>query len=74
MARRFLVKIRLGVLRSNLSRADGYDYTQAEVIQWLKDAGFSPAGESWNVSESDLGHLDPSEVVEVTPSPPPGQP
>ena len=37
-----------------------------ELRQWLSDAGFTrEPDESWIVSEPDLGHLDPTEVVSI---------
>jgi hypothetical protein len=66
VGRSFLVRIKLEVLRANLSAADGEAYTRADVRQWLLDAGFEPAGEWWRVSESGL-LLEPSEVFEAVP-------
>lgn len=66
MGRSFLVRIKLDVLRANLSAADGAAYSRADVRQWLLDAGFKPAGEWWRVSESGL-LLDSSEVIEAVP-------
>jgi hypothetical protein len=66
VGRSFLVRIKLDVLRANLSAADGEVYTRADIRQWLLDAGFEPAGEWWRVAESGL-LLDPAEVVEAVP-------
>ena len=66
MGRSFLVRIKLDVLRANLSAADGEAYTRADVRQWLLDAGFAPAGDWWRVGESGL-LLEPSEVDEAVP-------
>ena len=66
MGRSFLVRVKLDVLRANLSAADGEAYTRADIRQWLLDAGFQPAGEWWRVNESGL-LLDPAEVVEAVP-------
>ena len=66
MGRAFLVKVRLDVLRANLSTADATRYTRADARQWLLDAGFAPAGPWWRVFESDL-RLEPDEVVEAAP-------
>jgi len=64
---KFLVVLDLGKIRAHLSKADGVAYTEADVRKWLIDAGFAPQGENWVVSESDLSHVDPSEVEEITP-------
>ena len=66
MGRSFLVRIKLDVLRGNLSAADGEAYTRADVRQWLLDAGFEPVGEWWRVNESGL-LLEPTEVLEAVP-------
>jgi hypothetical protein len=66
VGRSFLVRIKLDVLRENLSAADGEAYTRADVRQWLLDAGFEPAGEWWRVNESGLW-LDPAEVTQAVP-------
>ena len=66
MGRAFLVKIRLDVLRANLSAADATQYTRAQARQWLLDAGFAPAGPWWRVNESNLW-LEPSEVAQAVP-------
>jgi hypothetical protein len=66
MGRTFLVKVRTEQLRANLSAADGEGYSRADVRQWLRDAGFQPAGGWWRVDEADL-LLDPAEVSEAIP-------
>ena len=66
MGRAFLVKIKLDVLRANLSAADEMQYTRADARQWLLEAGFAPAGPWWRADESDL-RLEPSEVAEAVP-------
>ena len=66
MGRSFLVRIKLDVLRANLSAADGQAYSRADIRQWLLDAGFEPAGEWWRVRESGL-LLDPEEVIDAVP-------
>ena len=66
MGRAFLIKIKLDVLRANLSAADGTQYTRADARQWLLDGGFAPAGAWWRADESDL-RLEPSEVAEAVP-------
>ena len=71
--RRFRITINLPALRANLSREDGRNISDDEVHKWLLDAGFKPIGSSWTVTESDLGQLDPSEVLSAEPveEPPP---
>jgi hypothetical protein len=66
VGRSFLVRIKLDVLRANLSAADREVYTRADVRQWLLDAGFEPSGDWWRVNESGL-LLDPGEVSEAVP-------
>ena len=66
MGRTFLVKIKLDVLRANLSAADGTSYTRADARQWLLETGFAPAGPAWRVNEADLW-LEPAEVAEAVP-------
>ena len=66
MGRSCLVRIKLDVLRADLSSADGEAYTRADVRQWLLDGGFEPAGEWWRVNESGL-LLDPAEVIDAAP-------
>jgi hypothetical protein len=65
MSDRIEVKIDLPALIAHLSREEGRGLSQAEVLQWLEDAGFTRAGEWWAVAEADLGQLDPSEVLDV---------
>ena len=63
MTRLFQIHIDLGLLRNNLSREEGRDVSDAEVGGWLNDSGFKPTGDGWTVEESNLGQLDPSEVI-----------
>ena len=37
--------------------------SDAEVLDWLRDAGFKQQGDEWLIPEADLGQLDPSEVT-----------
>jgi hypothetical protein len=60
--KRLRIRINLGLLRANVSKADGWVWTEAEVQEWLHDAGFAREDDWWVVTESDLGQLDPSEV------------
>ena len=66
MGRSFLVRVKLDVLRANLSSADRTRYTRADARRWLAESGFTPAGPWWRVNESDLW-LEPSEVSEAVP-------
>jgi hypothetical protein len=63
--RRFVIDVDRDLLRANLSREEQRDVPEAEVRQWLLDAGFRPHGDRWLVNEPDLGQLDPSEVRSV---------
>ena len=64
MPRLFSIAIDLDRLRENLSKEEGRPMTAAEVLDWLRDAGFVQVpGGSWNVRECDLGHLTPDEVL-----------
>ncbi|WP_428937814.1 hypothetical protein [Fontivita pretiosa] len=66
MPSRVRVKIDLARLKAHLSREEGRPLGDEQVLQWLHDAGFISSGEGyWIVAESDLGHLDPSEVLEI---------
>ena len=64
---KFLVMLNLKKIRSQLAAADAVAYTDEDVRKWLRDAGFEAQGNKWIVSEADLGHVDPSEVLEITP-------
>ena len=66
--RRLRVQLNLPLLIANLSRDEGREMREEEVLQWLSDAGFSRQDHSyWIVAESDLGQVDPSEVLEAQP-------
>jgi hypothetical protein len=66
MANRLRIRIDWPRLLENLSKQEGRDVPLVEVEQWLTDAGFAREGEDdWIVSEANLGHLDPSEVISV---------
>lgn len=65
MQRTVRVTINVEVLRSNLSKEENREITEAETLQWLKDAGFHAAPSGWIVTEGNLGQLDPAEVIEV---------
>jgi hypothetical protein len=62
---RLRIRINLKLLRENISQTDGRSWSEAEVLEWLKDAGFARDGDWWLVDEPDLGQLDPSEVTAV---------
>ena len=66
MRRSFLVKVKLEVLRANLSAADATAYTRRDARQWLLDSGFAPVGPWWRVNEADLW-LEPAEVTAALP-------
>jgi hypothetical protein len=54
----------LELLRSHLTHEDGRD--DNAVRRWLIEAGFLPDADGWwLVREDDLGHLEPSEVLDV---------
>jgi hypothetical protein len=63
--RLFLIRIDLQLLRENLSREDGHCLNDQEILRWLDDAGFRPSVGGWTVQETDLGQLNPSEVISV---------
>lgn len=68
MSKHLRVRLKLSLLILHLSREDGRKVSKAEVIQWLKDAGFKPSSRGddyWYCLEADLGHLDPFEVLEI---------
>jgi len=66
MPSRVRVKIDLARLKAHLSREEGRPLSDEEVVRWLQDAGFVSGREGyWIVAESELGHLDPSEVLEI---------
>jgi hypothetical protein len=63
-ASKLRVRVDLVRLRSNLTHEDGRDNNA--VRRWLIEAGFLPeADDWWLVREDDLGHLEPSEVLDV---------
>jgi hypothetical protein len=64
---KYVVLLNIEKIQASLSTADGTSYTEAQVRQWLLDAGFEPHGNQWIVSEADLGQVDPSEVKEIAP-------
>ena len=63
--KRLRIRINLALLRANVSEADARAWSEAEVLQWLQDAGFTADGDWWIAGESDLGQLDPAEVTAV---------
>ena len=69
MPKRLIVDIDIAAVVTHLSKEEGEPVTDEQVRQWLLDAGFTPHGERWIVSEPDLGQLDPSEVRSVDDAP-----
>lgn len=70
MRKRVIVDIDLPAVAANLSRDEGRAVSEAEVRQWLLDAGFTPTPDGrWTVTEADLGQLDPSEVRSLEDAP-----
>ena len=66
MKQRLRVRLNVSLLITNRSREEGRAVTEEEVAEWLKDAGFTREDDThWTVLEPDLGHLDPSEVLDV---------
>ena len=65
MSNRVRIKLDIPLLIKHLSREDGRAFSSEEVYQWLTAAGFVRDGAFWNVSEADLGQVDPSEVLEI---------
>jgi hypothetical protein len=53
------------LLIEHLAREEARTVSQDEAIRWLQEAGFTRRGESWLVVDANLGHLEPSEVLEV---------
>lgn len=62
---RIRIRINLDLLRENVSKADARMWSEAEVLRFLREAGFTPDGDWWLGSEADLGQLDPEEVTAV---------
>ena len=63
--KRLRIRINLDLLRQNISEGEGRPWSEAEVLQWLRDAGFTAEGEWWITREADLGQLDAEEVTAV---------
>lgn len=64
MGKQLRIRINWPRLLENMSKQEGRAMTRVEVEQWLTDAGFvHERDDFWLVSEPDLGHLDPSEVI-----------
>ncbi len=67
MTRQLRIRLNLAILINHLAREEGKDVSTDEALNWLRDAGFTQSGKYWVVSQADLGHLDPTEVLEVEP-------
>ena len=66
MPRTFVVRIDLARLQANLSAQVRRPLAESEVLDWLRDAGFTRvSSDHWLVAEPDLGHLLPAEVLGV---------
>ena len=63
--KRLRIRINLELLRENISKGEGRLWSEDEVLQWLRDAGFVADGDWWVTAEADLGQLDPAEVDAV---------
>ena len=63
---KLIVVLNIQNIRAQLSSADAVAYTDEDIRRWLREAGFEAQGEKWLVSDADLGHVDPSEVLEIT--------
>ena len=63
---RLRVRLDIPRLTENFSREEKRIMPNAEIAQWLSEAGFVRESEdTWIVNEADLGQLDPSEVLHV---------
>jgi hypothetical protein len=62
---RYIVRLDLEALRRSLAKADRATYTLDDVKAWLRDAGFRATDNGWVVRSSDLGQVEPSEVLEI---------
>jgi len=65
LARIFRITIDWDRLAASLSREHGQPQSRGQIESWLRAAGFTAEADGihWRVHESDLGHLDPSEVL-----------
>ena len=63
--KRLRIRINVDLLRANVSEAEGRVGSEAEVLEWLDDAGFERIGDWWTCREADLGQLEPAEVIAV---------
>ena len=65
---RFVVRVDLERVRKSVSHADGMNYSEEAITQLLEASGFIPQPDgSWIVSESDLGLLQPDEIISLSP-------
>ena len=66
MAKKLRVRIDRSRLHKNMSKQEGRVLNAEELNKWLEEAGFThDEDDYWIVTEADLGHLDPSEVMSV---------
>lgn len=61
----FRVRLDALAIQSHLSAEDQSEVSTEQVRQFLLDSGFVPDGDWWIVRESDLGAVDPAEVLEA---------
>jgi hypothetical protein len=65
---RLRVKLNLAAIVDHLSREEGRALSQADVLAWLSDAGFTRGDDDWwIVREADLGQVEPTEVTQIEP-------
>lgn len=65
MIKRVRIKLDIPAVVAHLSKEEGRALSTEEVLRWLGEAGFVRDGAYWNVAESDLGQVEPSEVLEI---------
>ncbi len=67
--RKFRIRLNWPLILRDMSKEEGRPVPQQEVIDLLKQSGFSQDGDYWVAEESSLGLLDPAEVLEAEPLP-----
>lgn len=65
--RTFRVKVDVSAVARNLAREEKRAINESDVLKLLEDAGFKREGANWIVRESDLGLLQPAEVLSIEP-------